>query len=136
VSESQRMENSDRFITIYEKQLSTPSAEALIVNLLFNNVPDWDMKSHYDCLINYFRGRDNKLKFRCPKLFEAGMILQLAERYRSSGDYHSAIEMVEMAVENYPEHALLRQFEKNFKLDNHVIEWFEILLPKKDQTDE
>lgn len=137
VSESQRMENSDSFITTYEKQLSTPSAEALIVNLLFNNVPDWDMKSHYDCLINYFRERDNKLKFRCPKLFEAGMILQLAERYRSSGDYHFAIEMVEMAVENYPEHTLLRQFEMNFKLDNHVIEWFEILLPKKEnQTDE
>lgn len=137
VLQSQRMENSDSFITAYEKQLSNPSAEALIVNLLFNNVPGWDMKSHYDCLINYFRERDNKLKFRCPKLFEAGMILQLAERYRSSGDYHSAIEMVEMAVESYPEHTLLRQFEINFKLDDHVIDWFEILVPKKEeQSDE
>tara|TARA_B100000315_G_scaffold260898_1_gene327005 strand:- start:11778 stop:13466 length:1689 start_codon:yes stop_codon:yes gene_type:complete len=137
VSQSQRMENSDSFITAYEKELSNPSAEALIVNLLFNNVPEWDMKSHYDCLIKYFRERDNKLKFRCPKLFEAGMILQLAERYRSSGDYHTAIEMVEMAVENYPEHTLLRQFEINFKLDDHVIDWFEILVPKKEkQSDE
>ncbi|MGF1719122.1 hypothetical protein L4D20_03650 [Vibrio kyushuensis] len=137
VSQSQRMENSDSFITTHEKQLSTPSAEALIVNLLFNNVPDWDLKNHYDCLISYFKERDNKLKFRCPKLFETGMILQLAERYRSSGDYHFAIEMVEMAVENNPEHTLLRQFEIDFKLDDHVIEWAAILIPKKeDQTDE
>ncbi|WP_404396208.1 hypothetical protein [Pseudoalteromonas phenolica] len=135
VSQSQRMENSDSFITVYEKQLSSPSAEALIVNLLFNKVPGWDIKIHYDCLINYFKERDNKLKFRCPKLFEAGMILQLAERYRSSGDYHSAIEMVEMAVESYPEHTLLRQFEINFKLDDHVIDWFEILVPKEEQSD-
>lgn len=133
VSESQRMENSDSFISAHEKLLSAPSAEALVVNLLFNVVPDWDMTAHYECLIMYFRERDNKLKFRCPKLFEAGIILQLAERYRSSGDYSSAIDLVEMAVENYPEHTSLRQFEIDFKLDNHPIEWTKILLPKKEE---
>lgn len=133
VSESQRMENSDSFISAHEKQLSAPSAEALIVNLLFNVVPAWDMTAHYECLIMYFRERDNKLKFRCPKLFEAGIILQLAERYRSSGDHSSAIDLVEMAVENYPEHTSLRQFEIDFKLDNHPIEWTKILLPKKEE---
>ncbi|EIO4079087.1 hypothetical protein LQK60_004291 [Vibrio vulnificus] len=133
VSESQRMENSDGFISAHEKLLSAPSAEALIVNLLFNVVPAWDMTAHYECLIMYFRERDNKLKFRCPKLFEAGIILQLAERYRSSGDYSSAVDLVEMAVENYPEHTSLRQFEIDFKLDNHPIEWTKILLPKKEE---
>lgn len=133
VSESLRMENSDRFISAHEKLLSAPSAEALIVNLIFNVVPAWDMTAHYECLIMYFREKDNKLKFRCPKLFEAGIILQLAERYRSSGDYSFAIDLVEMAVENYPEHTSLRQFEIDFKLDNHPIEWTKILQPKKEE---
>ncbi|WP_199775899.1 hypothetical protein [Pseudoalteromonas sp. T1lg24] len=133
ISESQRMENSDNFISAHEELLSDPSAEALIVNLILNVVPAWEMTTHYECLEKYFRERDNKLKFRCPKLFEAGIILQLAERYRSSGDYSTSIDLVEMAVENYPEHTSLRQFEIDFKLDNHPIEWTKVLLPKKEE---
>jgi hypothetical protein len=130
VSETQRMKNSDKYSTRFEVELSRQIPEALVLNLLFNVTPSWDLSSHYRCLLSYFRTRDNKLAFRAPKVFEAGMILQLAERYRLSNDLTKTIELVAMAVENFPEHDALREFEKNPRLDKQLIVWEDILLPK------
>ena len=104
----------------------------MIVHHLLNLTPSWDLQIHHDCLIKYFKERDNKFKFRCPKVFEAGMILQLAERYRIVGDERNAIKLIEMAVENYPCHVSLLQFEKDYKLESCTIDWCLILFPPKE----
>lgn len=128
IPEAQRMENVDKFSTMFEKELTRATPEALLLNLLFNIGSPWDTSTHYDCLINYFRNRDNKFNFRAPKTIEAGMALQLAERYRSEKDYHKAIELIAIAVENYPGHETLREFEADFKINKPSIEWTKILL--------
>lgn len=80
--------------------------------------------------MKYFKERDNKMSFRCLQLFESGMLLQLAERYREAGDVDKAIELIEKAVENYPNHICLRQFEIEFKTEAKPIESNKILLPE------
>jgi hypothetical protein len=132
VSNEQRTENFDDFSTIFENELSHSTSESLVTNLLFNITPSWDMPTHHNCLLHYFKTRDHKHNFRAPKVIEAGMTLQLAERYRLSEDCNAAIELIAMAVENYPSHAALRQFEIDFKLDNQLIDWASILLPNGD----
>lgn len=127
---SMRLKNADNFINKHEHHFFKPCAAALITNYLFYLTPKWSLEEHYDCLIKYFKERDNKFRFRCPKIFESGMILQLAERYRKSGNDIKANDLIGMAVENYPNHLALRQFEKDCKLKVQNINFHEILLPK------
>lgn len=134
VPENQKMTNADNFILRFGKELTTPTPEALIFNLLSKATPNWDIETHYECLKTYFKQRDNKLKFRIPKLFEAGLILLLAERYRLDGNLSTTRDLIAMAVENYPDHVKLRQFEIDFSLNSQSIEWMSILLSSQDEN--
>ncbi|MGP5563435.1 hypothetical protein [Vreelandella alkaliphila] len=135
IPETQKMLNIDKFSSIHEKELTRATPEALLLNLLFNIESPWDTTAHYDCLKKYFRNRDNKFNFRAPKIIEAGMALQLAERYRIDKDYHKAMELIAIAVENYPDHKALREFEEDFKINESRIDWSKVLLPKNEAGD-
>lgn len=131
-SDPNKREKHLEFIKYYEKEILISCTEGLIIIHLLNITPSWDLQSHYDCITQYFKERDHKGKIRFPKIFEVGMILQLAERYRLNDDETKVIELIGMAVESYPEHAALRQFEKDYKLESHTIAWEKILSPPKD----
>ncbi|WP_127472536.1 tetratricopeptide repeat protein [Acinetobacter colistiniresistens] len=130
LEKSQRLDNAEEFIKKYESQILSPNPSALITNLILGLTPNWNLEDHHDCLMKYFKERDNKMSFRCSQLFESGMLLQLAERYREAGDVDKAIELIEKAVENYPNHTCLRQFEIEFKTEAKPIESNKILLPE------
>jgi hypothetical protein len=130
VSEEEQTENAVTFQEIYESELKSPSSESLLVNTLFNITPHWKLPEYQQTLDCYFEKRDHKFSFRAPILFEAGMILSLAESYRVNEELSIAEELVAVAVENYPGHEALRQFEKEFKLESKTIKWQTILLPK------
>lgn len=134
VPENQKMTNADKFILRFRKELFNPTPEALIFNLLCKPTANWNIEVHYECLKTYFKERDNKLKFRIPKLFEAGLILLLAERYRLEGNLSKTRDLIAMAVENYPDHVKLRQFEIDFSLNSQSIEWMSILLSSQDEN--
>ena len=131
-SDPNKKEKHLKFIKYYEKQILIPCTEGLIITHLLSLTPSWDLQSHYDCITRYFKERDHKGKIRFPKIFEAGMILQLAERYRLNNNETKVIELIGMAVESYPEHAVLRQFEEDYKLESGTICWGQILSPLKD----
>ncbi|WP_253899444.1 MULTISPECIES: hypothetical protein [unclassified Vibrio] len=131
-SQEQKLKNSTSFIRRHQEQLIKPSSESLIVNLLFGVTPDWTLEEHHQCLVDYFKKRDNKLKFRCPTLFETGLILELAERYRLAGSLETAISLINMAVENHPAHVHLRNFEAKFLDEEKNINWRNILLPTEE----
>lgn len=134
VSESQRMLNREVFQPQLEKALLVPSSQALVINFVFSITPEWEISAHKDCLQNYFKTRNYKLNFRAPSVFESGMILQLAERYRLSENCEEAMSLISMAVENHPNNSELKQFEQDFSQDNQLpIEWENILLPKRAQ---
>lgn len=135
IPETQRMKNVDKFSLMFEKELIKATPEALLLNLLFNIESSWDTDTQYDCLTEYFKNRDNKFNFRAPKIIESGMALQIAERYRIDKDYNKAMELIAIAVENYPDHKALREFEEDFKINESCIEWSKVLLPKHEAGD-
>ncbi len=119
-----------RFIKKHEVKISNPCVEGLIVNTLLTHPIKWDIEAHDKYFKQYFRDRDKKSKIRCPDIFESGMILQLAERYRENGNEIKALELIEMAVENLPSHKGLRNFEKEYKEMPRAIDSKEILFPE------
>lgn len=126
-------ENKMKGVENIEKQfigeLKNPSPESLIYHLLFDQAPDWKLSVHRELIMTYFKSRDNRGKIRIPRVFEAGIILTLAERYRLEGNYEEAKEHVSSALENYPENIALREFEEKYIIDNKIkIIWGEILL--------
>lgn len=133
LSDVEKMKNSNRFIQRVEKEFVKPSPEALILNLLFCSTPDWTVEQHYDCLYQYLTARDNKNCFRVPLVYESGMILELAERYRIAGNIDVSLELISLAVENHPGHENLRHFESVFNKETQTINWREIMFSQQDE---
>ncbi|MDA4862092.1 hypothetical protein PGK19_11410 [Acinetobacter baumannii] len=128
-----RVKKVKRFIAKHENKISNPCVEGLIVTSLLTLPFEWNIEVHDKYLKQYFRERDKKLKIRCPDIFESGMILQLAERYREAGNAKKALELIEMAVENLPSHQGLRHFEIEYKQQPQPIDSKEILFPKNEE---
>lgn len=133
VSEAEKMKNSERFTRRVEKEFLRPSPEALIINLLFCKTPDWSLEQHHECLQQYLKTRDNKNCFRVPQLYESGIILDLAERYRLAGNTDVPLELISLAVENYPDSENLRHFEGDCRKEILIIDWREIMFSQKDE---
>lgn len=130
VSEDQRTENALSFQERFDSEFMSPSSESLLVHTLFNITPPWELAEYHLVLESYFENRDNRFNFRAPILFEAGMILSLAEGYRVNKDFSVAVDLVAKAVENYPGHEALRQFEQDFEPETSPIKWQTILMSK------
>ncbi|WP_220746693.1 hypothetical protein, partial [Shewanella colwelliana] len=136
LSEEKRMKAVGDIEKKFIGELKNPSPESLVYHLLFNQVPDWELQVHRESIMTYFKTRDNRGKIRIPRVFEAGILLSLAERYRLEGNYENAKEQVSFALENYPENMALRKFEEKYIIDNTIkIIWGEILL-SSDNVDE
>lgn len=133
LSDDDKMENSNEFIEVFEKEFLKPSPEALILNLLFSSTPNWTIEQHYECLNQYLKTRDNKNCFRIPSVYESGMILDVAERYRLTGNTDVSLELISMAVENHPDHENLRHFEVSSSKESQTINWREIMFPNMEQ---
>lgn len=119
----------------YLKELDAPSASSLICHLILRKEPHWDIPTHKSVIETYFSSRHNKNSFHAPRLFESAMYLDLAERYRSSGDKDSASLYIALAVNSFPEHQALRNFEMRFSEDQSgLIIWSEILLSENTQN--
>jgi hypothetical protein len=119
---------SVREIEKYHREFDDPSPEAMVVNLLFQRDPPWSLAQHREALERYFTRRSRKAAARLPSLFEAGVTLHLAERYRLDGDAATAHELVGFAVDNMPGHGALRDLEANFD-PAKAVNWRGILLP-------
>ncbi|OTG62435.1 hypothetical protein [Acinetobacter silvestris] len=126
--------NREDFIHKYSSIIEKPSSASLVIHCLCIMSPNWSLSTHYECLLNYFKERDHKTNFRAPKSIESLIILQLAELYRQSNDNAKVLQLLEMAVENYPDYENLQQFEINYKAEACKINNFEILFPEKDNT--
>ncbi|MCZ4336400.1 hypothetical protein [Shewanella colwelliana] len=133
LSDDEKMKGSNRFTQRVENTFLKPSPEALILNLLFCNTPDWTVEQHYECLHQYLKTRDNKNCFRMPSVYESGMVLDLAERYRLAGNIDVSLDLITLAVENHPDHENLRHFEAAYNKETQTISWREIMFPKKEE---
>jgi hypothetical protein len=94
--------------------LAAPSVESLVVHLILEKAPSWILDDHKALLDLYFSQRNHKSGFRAPELFEAGLVLVLAERYRAAGACQEAKSLLSFAVDNALNFQVLPSIEREF----------------------
>ena len=104
------------------------------MHLVLETIPDWTLAKHKEVHDTYFRNRNKKSGLKVPRTLEAGLSLELAERYRIAGNAKRASELVSFAVENHPGHATLYELEQTLN-PRKPINWRSVVFPKREATD-
>lgn len=128
VSAEQRASVPESIKTLIDKDLLQPSSEALVVFTILGLVPDWPLDVHNKAIEHYFKQRGRPRGLRFPRLYEAWISLDLAERYRLEGDILNCRRLVALAVESHPGHKCLAELETKIDL-NTPIRGVDVLLP-------
>lgn len=125
-----RTPDCDQVHETLEKYIDGPSGEALVL-LCYAIDPSahWDLPIHHQGHDDFFKKRSKPSGLHVPRLFEAAIILTLAERYRSTGNVEQILKLLKFAVSNYPGHEGLLSTEKSFSGDE-VLQWRKILVPQ------
>lgn len=118
---------------LIQDELEEPSSEALIAHALAGQTVQWPLEVHQGALDTYLHQRPRKNGLRFPRLFEAAITLDLAERFRNANDMENCRKLMALAVENHPGHAGLLEAERNFQPDV-PISWRKIMLPAREET--
>lgn len=120
-----RIDDSD-IMRFYEEDLALPTIEAMLLELLIQRVPSWPLTDHERALDAYLGGNRRNEGIRMDKLLEAGLTLELAERYRADGDTDKARSLISLALENHPGNQPLMRLEQEFDPSVHI-EWREVM---------
>ena len=87
---------AERYISLFDK----PSAESMVLNTLVGQVPNWPLGVHAALLDQHLSLRSKKSGRRYPRILDAAMSLDLAERYRAAGDNVGAKTRLKAATED------------------------------------
>ena len=117
---------------LIQEELGEPSSEALIAHALVGQTVQWSLEVHQVALNTYLRRRAAANGLRFPRLFEAAIAVELAERLRCAGDMDGCRGVVALAVENHPGHTGLLAVETNL-LPAVPICWRDVMLPSPEQ---
>jgi hypothetical protein len=128
VVEQEAAEVTPAIEVLIQKELGEPSSEALMAHALSGQAVSWALEIHQATLHTYLRRRAAANGLRFPRLFEAALALELAERLRNTGDMEGCREVVALAVENHPGHSGLLAFEANLQ-PAVPINWRHVMLP-------
>ena len=116
----------ERFIT----ELNEPSPISLICYVALASVPSWDTDTLGKVVNKYFSTRYHKHAVLVPPIFEAGMYLMLAERFRKSDNHELAVFNIGKAMQCIPGNKNLMDFENAYAELPTEINWESILLKK------
>lgn len=122
------MANYEDIVDQYGHELVDLSVESLLTFLLLGSDPEWTQAQRRDIHDAYFQQRGHRNGLRVRPILEAGLCLDLAERYRQEGDVAQALDLIRSAVENHPGHAALIELERNFDPDA-AINWRDVAAP-------
>ena len=128
VSPQQQAPISAAVQVLISQELGEICPEALLVHLLDGQELPCSVEEHSQAIQDYLRRRNAKNGVRFPRLFEAAMSLELAERCRSTGDMARCREYVALAVENHPGHPRLQALERQLDVQSPIC-WGDVLLP-------
>ena len=120
VSPEERLDDNSAVVSRYRQDLSLPTIENMLLALFTNSVLSWPLADHADLLLNYLDGPERSRGIRMAPVLEAGLTLELAERYRVTSDLGEAKRLVSLAVENHPGHRALMQLEQHFPPDEQI----------------
>lgn len=132
VAKQDSAEMSSAIEALIEQELGEPSSEALITHALSGQTVPWSLNIHQAAIHSYLRRRAAANGLRFPRIFEAAMTLELANRYRCAGDMEGCQAMMALAVENHPGHPGLLEFETNLQ-PTVPISWRDVMLPAAEQ---
>lgn len=113
---------------LIKSELDEPCVEMLLAHLLAGRQVAWRVDEQRTALEAYVRRRSKRNGLRLPRLFEAALALELAERHRSMEDIEACQDALSWAVENHPGHPGLLHLEKDFQ-PSAPIDWRLVLLP-------
>ncbi|NNU62755.1 hypothetical protein [Ochrobactrum soli] len=130
-----QMPGAEALISKYESDLKQPTVDSLFLHVMTNNEPPWSLEQSELLLDSYYQKKHRKGGLQGGAFYEAAVNLWCAEQFRLSGDESKARGLIAIAVENYPSHEGLKEFERttiNAALPK--IDWTIILLPRKDDA--
>lgn len=133
VARQDRAEMSPPIEALIQKELRKPSSEALVTHALSGQTVPWPLETHRALWDTYLRRRSAANGLRFPRLFEAALTLELAERFRDLGDMDGCRGVVAMAVENHPGHTGLLAAEAKI-LPDVPISWRDIMLSATEEV--
>ncbi|MFL1490012.1 hypothetical protein [Pseudomonas antarctica] len=125
------------FLTPYWKCFEEPTVDSLIAHLVAHmfsggDQPEWGVEKSEELLKSYIAQRYHKNGLNAEALLSAALILWIAEMRRSSGHETRARELVSYAVEEFPHHKTIYEFERNLTGDPMpIINYISILLPHR-----
>lgn len=125
-----RPPGAQAFVEKHSDEAAAAGPQTIAPNLIFNETRDWSIEAHQRALEDYFVQRVRPSGLHAPRLLEAAMCLDLAEKYRVAGAIDDARDLLARAVDIHPYHATLRQAEIGFASDK-PIDWRTILLPER-----
>ena len=121
-----RIDDNSDIVRVYREDLALPTIEAMLLALFTRSVPQWHLAEHESALRAYLDGNGRNQGIRMDKLLEAGLTLELAERYRADGDTDKAKNLLSFALENHPGSQPLMRFEREFH-PSKQIGWREVM---------
>lgn len=133
VPQESRSANHRETINFQSDVLAAPGVETLVVHLLLDKEVPWDLAQHQATLDRYFAQRNQRSGFRAPDLFEAGVVLTLAERHRRAGAAEKAAELLTFAADNLPSLPALASLTAQFD-PTTPIDWAVLLPPRPQAT--
>lgn len=92
--------------------------------------PRGGVVDHRTMIEQYFAEWIRPNGLHAPRLHEAAMWLDFAERHRAEGDHNSARELIGRAIKTHPSEPELRSVEDGYAEDQEI-RWFKILCPRR-----
>lgn len=117
--------------TLMDADLKAPNPECLLILTMVGGKVEFSCEAHLQAFKDYKRRRGNRSGIRYPRVFEAAIGLQLAERYRVEGHFEQCLEIAHLVANDFPENPVLREAIKRIGRDT-PINWSEMLTSKKD----
>lgn len=131
-----RIDDNSDIVRLYREDLALPTVEAMFLALFTRSVPQWDLDDHESALRGYLDGKARDQGIRMDNLLEAGLTLELSERYRLLGDTDKARSLIRLALENHPGNQSLMRFEQEFD-PSKQIQWRKVMgLPNESRRDD
>lgn len=98
------------FLARYERETDAPRPALLAANVVLGATPPWSAETLDAVWAAHVQAR-GKSRLTLPRTLDAAMALVVAEAVRAAGDEARARDLIAAAVEAYPGHAPLIDFE-------------------------
>lgn len=134
IADEYRTPGLDTFLERHGEEAARPGPHSITVALVLGATDDWPLDVHQKALDDYFLQRPRPKGLHAPRMIEAAMCLDLAEKYRLADALDDARAAITLAVDAHPANGELRALEAAFDPTTEIV-WWKVLLPSADQAE-